>query len=56
MPAIASPEDLRAAQKEGRGICVLPHVSSRAETNASGDALCSMRPVGVGWMSEPQSN
>lgn len=39
MPAIASFDHFKAAQKKGLGIYAMPYLSSRAETNASGDAL-----------------
>jgi hypothetical protein len=42
MPAIAPIEDLRAAQKEGLSIYAMRYLSSKAETTASEDALCSM--------------
>ena len=42
MPAIASLEDLRAAQEEGLGIYAMSYLSSKAETTAAEDALCSM--------------
>jgi hypothetical protein len=42
MPAIASIEDLRAAQEEGLSIYAMLYLSSKAETAASEDALCSM--------------
>ena len=43
MPAIASLEDLIAAQKEGLSIYAMSYLSSKAETTATEDALCSMR-------------
>ena len=42
MPAIAPIEDLRAAQKEGLSIYAMHYLSSKAETTATEDALCSM--------------
>jgi DNA-binding transcriptional regulator GbsR (MarR family) len=42
MPAIASLEDLKAAQKKGGSIYAMLYLSSKAETIASEDALCSM--------------
>ena len=42
MPAIASLEDLKAARKEGVSIYAMHYLSSKAETTASEDALCSM--------------
>ncbi len=42
MPAIASLEDLKAAQKEGVSIYAMLYLSSKAETTATEDALCSM--------------
>ena len=44
MPAIASLEDLKAAQKEGVSIYAMLY------------ALCSMRFVGCGYRSVPQNN
>jgi len=52
MEAIVSIEDLMACQRDGLGIYAMPYLSSRAETTASGDAFCSMRPVGFGWRNE----
>jgi hypothetical protein len=40
MPAIASLEDLKAAQKEGVSIYAMLYLSSKAETTATEDALC----------------
>ena len=40
MAGIALLEDFKAAQKEGLSFCAMPYLSSRAETTASGDALC----------------
>ena len=42
MPAIASLEDLKAAQKEGLSIYAMLYLSSKAENTATEDALCSM--------------
>jgi hypothetical protein len=42
MPAIAPLEDLKSAQKEGLSIYAMLYLSSKAETTASEDALCSM--------------
>ncbi len=42
MPAIASLEDLKAAQKKGLSINAMLYLSSKAETTATEDALCSM--------------
>jgi len=55
MPTLVSIEDLMGAG-EKTTICAMPHLSPRAETTASGDALCSMRPVGVGWRSEHKND
>jgi len=40
VPAIASLEDLKAAQKEGLSFCAMPYLSSKAETTVPEDALC----------------
>jgi hypothetical protein len=56
MPAIASFDHFKAAQKEGLGVCAMPYLSSKAETNAPGDALCSMCLAGVGWRSEHKND
>jgi hypothetical protein len=42
MPAIASLEDLKSARKEGVSIYAMHYLSSKAETTALEDALCSM--------------
>ena len=42
MPAIASLKNLKAAQKKGVSIYAMLYLSSKAETTASEDALCSM--------------
>jgi hypothetical protein len=42
MPAIPSLEDLKSARKEGVSIYAMHYLSSKAETTASEDALCSM--------------
>jgi hypothetical protein len=42
MPAIASLEDLKSARKEGLSIYAMLYLSSKAETTATEDALCSM--------------
>jgi hypothetical protein len=50
MPAIAPLEDLKSAQKEGLSIYAMLYLSSKAETTASEDALCSMLyEDGVEW-------
>jgi hypothetical protein len=40
MAGIALLEDLKATREKGLSICAMPYLSSRAETTASGDALC----------------
>jgi len=51
MPAIASLEDLRAAQKEGLSIYAMLYLSSKAETTATEDALCCMKMASY-WVEE----
>jgi hypothetical protein len=46
MPAIVPLEDLKAAQEEGLSIYAMLYLSSKAETTASEDALCSMQEFG----------
>jgi hypothetical protein len=48
MPAIASLEDLRAAQEEGLSIYAMLYLSSKAETTATEDALCACAPERFG--------
>ncbi len=58
MPAIASLEDLKAAQKEGLGIYAMPYLSFKVPQGGTKDgcpllyAFC----VGFGFRSGPQSN
>ena len=47
IPAIVPIEDLKSAQKEGVSIYAMSYLSSKAETTATEDALCSM-PYGNG--------